>query len=134
MSTVAFILATINTVCRWSKQSAKKNVLSIDRVGNFEATPKFLGMEDWTKLCKERTFQMGSKSFPVGVDFMACCYFSIDLWYLSCSCCCIIVASLTSLMIICSLSSRLFLTVSLKRCPPCASIMRQGLSHYRWQV
>ena len=37
-------LDTLNTACRWSKQFVKKNILSIENVVNFEATPKFWGM------------------------------------------------------------------------------------------
>ena len=39
-------LVTINTTCRWSKQSTKKNILSIAKFVTFEAMPKFWGMED----------------------------------------------------------------------------------------
>ena len=45
MPKVAFVLATLNTACRWSKQSVKKKILSIARVVTFEATPKLWGME-----------------------------------------------------------------------------------------
>ena len=71
--------AALNTACRKNKQSAKKNILSIAKVVTFEATPKFWGMEDWIKWCKERTHQTISKDFPVGVDFMDRCSFSINL-------------------------------------------------------
>ena len=97
---------TLNTACRRSKQSAKKNILSVARVVTFEATPKFWGMEDWIKWCKERTRWMRIKAFPVGVDYMAWCTLSIDLCALSSSSCCTIVANLPSLMIICSFFSR----------------------------
>ena len=103
---------TLNTACRWSKQSAKKTILSISKVVTFEATPKFWGMEDWIKYCKERTRQTRIKSFPVVVDVMARCSLSIDLWALSSNYCWKIVAGSPPLMIICSFSSRLFLTVS----------------------
>ena len=39
-------LATLNTACRWSKVSAKKDILSIAKVVTFEATTKLWGMED----------------------------------------------------------------------------------------
>ena len=42
----AIFPANANTTCRWSKQSAKKKILSIAKVVTFEATPKFWGMED----------------------------------------------------------------------------------------
>ena len=45
---------------------------------------------------------MRSKSFTVGVDVVARCYFSINLCFLQSSCCGIIVAISPSLMIICS--------------------------------
>ena len=54
-SKVDFFLATLNTACRRSKKSTKKNILSIAKVVNFEATPKFWGMEDLRKRRKERT-------------------------------------------------------------------------------
>ena len=109
-------LATINTDCRWSKWSAKKNVLSIAKVVNFEATTNFWGMEDWRKRCKERTRWTRSKDLPVGVDVLARYYFSINFWASSSSCCCIIVASSPSLMIICSLSSRFCTSSYPSRC------------------
>ena len=87
MPTVAFFLET----------------LSIAKVFTFEATPKFWGMEDWRKWCKERTLWMRSKSLPGSFDVMARCYFSINICASSSSCCCII--------IICSFFSR-FCTLS----------------------
>ena len=70
--------ANLNTSCRWSERSAKKNILSIARVFTFEAIPKFWGMEYWRKWCKERTCWTISKAYPVGVDAMARCSFSIN--------------------------------------------------------
>ena len=86
--------------CRWSKRSAKKNILSVAKVVTFEAKPKLWGMEDWSKWCKENTHWMRRKAFPVGIDDMACCSFSINFCASSSSCCCIIMANLPSLMII----------------------------------
>ena len=103
-------MATLNTACIWSKKSAKKNIVPVARAVTFEDF-KFWGMEEWRKLCKESTHWMRSKDFPVGVDDMARCYFSVDFCASSSSCCCIIVASSPSLMIIFSLSSR-FCTLS----------------------
>ena len=80
-----------NTACRWSKQSAKKNILSIAKVVTFEATPKFWGIEELRKRCKERTCWTRTKAFPVGVDVMVHCSFSIDFCASSSSCYCIIV-------------------------------------------
>ena len=98
--------ATLNTACRWSQRSAKKNILSVAKVVTFEGTPKFWCMEYWRKCCKERTRWLRSKDFPVGVDDMAHRSFSIDFCTLSSSCCCIIVAKLPSLMIMFSFFSR----------------------------
>ena len=108
-------LVTLNTTCRWSKLSAKKNILSISKVVTFEATPKFWGMEDWRKWCKESTCKTRSKSFPVGVYFISCCSLSIYLLASSSSCCFIIVESSPFIMIICSFSSRIFLIVSFEK-------------------
>ena len=113
--------ATLNTACRWSKLSAKKNILSVDKVVTFEATPKFWGMEEWRKCCKEMTQWMRSKAFPVGVDFMARCSLSIYLCALSSSFYCIIVVKSPSLMIICSLFSRLLTSSSSSHCSNKAS-------------
>ena len=107
---------TINTVCRWSKQFAKKNILSIAMVVNFEATPKFWGIEDLRKWCKERTRWTRSKALPVAIDDMAHCSFSINFCAYSSSCCCIIVAKLPSLIIICSFLSRFCTSSSSTRC------------------
>ena len=98
-------LETIDTACRWSERPAKKYILSITKVVNFEATSKFWGIEDLRKRCKERTLWKRSKPFPVGVDVVARYYFSIYFCASSSSCCCIIVARYQSLMIICSFSS-----------------------------
>ena len=99
--------ATLNNTCRWSKRSAKKKILSVAKVVTFEAMFKWWDMEDWRKWCKERTRWMRSNDFPVGVDVMACCSFSIDFCASSSSWCCIIVANSPSLMIICSFFFRL---------------------------
>ena len=115
MFTVAFFSETLNTACRWSKQSAKKNILSIAKVVTLQVKPKFWVMEYWSKWCKERTRKTISIDLPVGVDVMARCYFSIYLWSSSSSWCCIILASFPSLMIICSFSSRLFVTVKFEK-------------------
>ena len=103
---MAFFLVTLNTACRWSKRSTKKNILSIDKVVAFEASSKFWGMKEWRKRCKENTRLTRIKAFPVGVDVVAWYYFSINFCAFSSSWCCIIVASSPSLMIICSFSSR----------------------------
>ena len=115
------LLATLNTTCRWSKRSAKKNILSIAKVVTFEVTPKFWGIEDWRKRCKERKLWMRGKSSPVGVDVVARYYFSIYFCASSSSCCCIIVASSPSIMIICSFSSILYTSSSSSRCSAKAS-------------
>ena len=44
---------TLNTACRWSKISVKNNTLSIAKVGTFEATPKFWGMEYWKQIASK---------------------------------------------------------------------------------
>ena len=67
-STVALFLVTLNTTCIWSKWSATKNILSIARAVNLEATTKLWGIEYWRKRCKERTRWTISKAFPVVVD------------------------------------------------------------------
>ena len=95
-------LATLNTAFICSKRSSKKNILSIANVFTFEATPKFWGMEDWRKRCKERKTLTRSKAFPVGIDVVTRYYFSVYFCASSSSCCCIIVEILLSLMIICS--------------------------------
>ena len=114
--TVVFSLATLNTACRWCKRSAKKNIPSISKVVTFEATPKFWGMEEWIKRCNKSTRWTISKSFPVKVDVMARCSFSIDFCASSSSYCCIIVAKLPSLMIIYSFFSRLCISSSSSCC------------------
>ena len=73
-------------------------------------------MEDWIKWCKERTLWTRIKALPAGVDFMLRYYFSINFCASSSSCCCIIVASSPSLMIVCSLSSRLCTSYSSSFC------------------
>ena len=98
-------LETINTACRWSKRSAKRNILSIARVITSEATPKFWGMEDWRKWCKERKCWTRIEDFTVGVDVVDRCYFSINFCASHPSCCCIIVAIYPSLLIIFDFSS-----------------------------
>ena len=115
MSTVSF-LATLNTACRCSKQSVKKNILSVAKVVTFEATPKFWGMEYWRKWCKKRTRWMRSKASPVNVDDMARCYFYINFYASSSSCCCIIVENSTSLMIMFSFFSRFCISYSSSHC------------------
>ena len=107
--------ATLNTACRWSKRSVKENVLSISKVVTFEGTPKFWGMEDWRKWCKERTQWTRTKASPVGVDDMARCSFCINFYAYPSSCCCIIVAKLSTLIIICSFFS-IFCTSSSSSC------------------
>ena len=113
--------ATINIACRWSKRPAKKNILSIAKVVNFEATPKFLGMEYWRNWCNERIRWTRSKAFPVEVDAMARCSLSINFYASSSSCCCIIVASSPSLTIICSFFSIFFTSTSSSWCSAKAS-------------
>ena len=78
----------------------EEKILSIAKVVTFEATPKFWGMEYWRKWFNRRKRWSRIKAFPVWVDVMARCSFSINLCASSSSCCCIIVASSTSLMII----------------------------------
>ena len=90
---MAFFSATLNTACRWSKRFAKKNILSIAKVVTFEVTPKFWGMEDLRKFCKERILWKRRKSFPAVVDEIARCSFSIDFCAYSSSFCCIIVGN-----------------------------------------
>ena len=114
-------LTTLNTACRRSKKSVNKNILSIAKVVNFEATAKFWGMEDWRKRCKERTHWTRSNAFPVDVDAVAQYSFSVDFCALSSSCCCIIVASSPSLIIICSVASRLCTPSSASCCSSKAS-------------
>ena len=96
---------TLNTTCRWSKRSTKKNILPISKVVTFEATPKLWGMEYWRRWCKERTSWTRSKYFPVWFGVMACCSFYIYFCAFSSSCCCIIEEISSSLMIICYFSS-----------------------------
>ena len=108
--------ATLNTGCRWSKRFAKKNILSIAKVVNFEATPKFWGMEDLRKWCKERTRWTRSKAFPVGIDVMFHCSFFINFCASYSSCCCIIVVKYPSLIIIWSFFSRFCTSSSSSRC------------------
>ena len=108
-------LETLNTPCIWSKLSAKKKILSIDRVVAFDATPKFWDMEDWGKSCKKRTRWTRIKVFPVGVDVMARCSLSNNFCASSSSWCCIIVENFPYLIIICSFLS-LFCTSSSSSC------------------
>ena len=122
MSTVEFSSATLNTACIWIKQPAKKNILSISRVVTFEATSKFGGMEDLRKWCKERTRWTRSKALLVGVDVMARCSLSIDFCDLYSYWCCVIVVSLTYLIIICSFSSRFCTSSSSIHCSTNASL------------
>ena len=112
---------TLNTACRWIKRSADKNILSFSKVVTFEATTKFWCMEDRRKWCKERTHWMRRKVFPVGVDDMARCYFSIDFCASPSSCCCIIAANSPSLMIIFSFFSRFCTSLSSSHCSNKAS-------------
>ena len=107
---------TLNTACRWSKQPAKKNILSITKAVTFEATPKFWGMEDLRRWCTEMTRWTRSKASPVGVDVISHCSFSIDFYVSSSSCCCIIAANSSSLMIICSFFSRFCTSYSSSLC------------------
>ena len=79
-------------------------------------------MEEWRKWCKEITRWIRSKAFPVGVDVMARCYFSIDFCASSSSCCCIIVANFPSLMIIFSFFSIFCTSSSSSRCTVKASL------------
>ena len=109
-------LATLNTAFRRSKISTKKNILSVAKVVTFEATLKFCDMEYWRKWCKERTRWTTSKAFPVSVDVMERCSFSVYFWSLSSYCCCIIVASFPYLMSICSFSSIFCTSISSSRC------------------
>ena len=64
---------------------------------------------------------MRCKAFPVGVDVVSCCYFSVNFCALSSSCCCIIVTSSSSLVIVCYLSSRFCTFSSPIRCSAKAS-------------
>ena len=57
-------------------------------------------MEYWRNWRKKRTGITRIKSFPVGVDVMSHCFFSVDFWDSYSSCCCIIVANSPSLIII----------------------------------
>ena len=107
---------TINTACRRSKRSTKKNILSVANVVTFERTSKFLGTEYQRKWCKERTRWMRSKAFPVRVDDMARCSFSINLCAPSFSCCCTIVTNSPSLMIMFSFVPRFCTSSSLSHC------------------
>ena len=111
----------LNADCRWSKQSAKKKILSIAKVVTFEGTHKFWGMEDWIKWCKERTCWTRTKAFPVGVYYKARCYFSINFCDWSSSCCCIIVVKSPPLMIICYFFSRFCTSSFSRRCSAKAS-------------
>ena len=113
---MTFSSATLNTACWWSKRSAKKNILSIAKVVTFEGTPKFWGMEDWRKWCNERKRWIRIKAFPVGVNDMARCSFSINFCAYSSSCCCIIVEKLPPLIIICSFLSRFCTSSYSSRC------------------
>ena len=92
-------LATLNTAYRWSKRSVKKNILSIAKVVTFEVTPKFWGMKDRRKWCKERTRWTRIKALPVGIDVMFHCSFFINFCASYSSCCCIIVVKYPSLII-----------------------------------
>ena len=64
---------------------------------------------------------MISKAFPVIVDDMDLCSFSINICSSSSSCCCIIVENYPSLMIICSFLSRFCTSSSSIRCSAKAS-------------
>ena len=107
---------TLNTACRRSKQSTKKNILSIAKVVTFEATPEFWGIEYWRKWCKERTFWTKGKALPVGVDVMACCSFSTNFCASSYSCYCSMVENFPPLMIIYSFFSRFCTLYYSSRC------------------
>ena len=106
--------------------------MSIAMVVIFEETPKFWGMEDWRKSCKERTRWTRSKAFPVSVDVVACYSFFINFCAFSSSWCCRIVASSPPLMIICSFYFILFTSSSSSRCSAKASSASLGelISHF----
>ena len=118
---MAFFPVTLNTTCRRSKRSAKKNMLSVANVVTVEATPKFWGLQDWRKWCKERTRWMINKAFPVGVDFMSRCSLFIYFCTVSSSCCCIIVTHSPPLVIMIFLFSRFCTSSSSSHCSNKAS-------------
>ena len=78
-------------------------------------------MEDWRKSCKERKWRTRTKAFPVSIYDMACCSLSINFCAYSASCCCIIVETFPSLIIICSFLSRFCTSSSSSRCSAKAS-------------
>ena len=114
-------LETLNTACIWSKWSAKKTYYTLTMLLLLMRRPSsgvWNTEENGTRKvqCKERTCWTRSKAFPVGVDVVSCCSFSINFYASSSSLCFIIVAVLPSLMIICYFSSRFCTSFSSSRC------------------